>query len=369
MRILPRLDPLTQRRIRKFRRIGRGWYALLFLAAAYVASLGAELFIGSRPLILRHDGAWYFPAFNHRYYSGQLFGSSIDIEADFRALQDDPGFRGNGGFMILPMHPYSPIESITIPGDPPPSRPSLRHPMGTDDRGRDVLARVVYGFRISVSFALLVTLGAYTVGVAVGAVQGFWGGRVDLLFQRLTEIWLALPFLYVVTLVASVFTPTFALLVAILVVFGWIHIAQYTRAEVLRERSKDYVTAARAIGAGWPRVLFKHVLGNSITSAITLFPLALVADIFALTALDFLGYGLPAPTPSWGELFQQGRGNIRSWWLITFPFLALVTTLLLLTFIGEAIREAWDPRETHVRTDEPGESRVRRLLQRLRRAA
>jgi microcin C transport system permease protein len=197
-------------------------------------------------------------------------------------------------------------------------------------------------------------------------MQGYFGGRIDLVLQRLTEVWAALPFLYVVTLIASVLPPTFALLVAILVIFSWIAIAQYTRAEVLKERNKDYVTAARALGASWSRALFTHVLPNALTPAITLFPLALVTDIFALTALDFLGYGLPAPTPSWGELFGQGRTNITSWWLITFPFLALATTLLLLTFVGEAIREAWDPRDTHVRQDETAEPALVRLWRRFR---
>lgn len=364
--ILFKVDPLTRRRFKKFRKIGRGWYSLLIIGSAFLVSLGAELFIGNRPLVVGYKGDWSFPALSGRYYSSQTFGGTTDLETDFRALKQSESFKAAGGFMVLPLHPYSPIESIRIKGDPPPSRPSWGHPMGTDDRGRDVLARVVYGFRISVSFALLVTFGAYLVGVSVGAFQGFFGGTVDLLGQRVTEIWSALPFLYVVTLVASILTPTFPLLVAILVIFTWIAIAQYTRGEVLKERNKDYVTAARALGSSWHRTLFTQVLGNALTPAITLFPLSLVSDIFALTALDFLGYGLPAPTSSWGELFGQGRSNITSWWLITFPFVALATTLLLLTFVGEGVREAWDPRDTHVRKDETADSWITRLWRRIK---
>jgi microcin C transport system permease protein len=340
-----RLSPQLRSRLRRFRHIRRGWISLWILLAAYAVSLASPLFVGNRPIVLRYDGRWSFPALTRTYYSSKTFGSRIDIETDFRELKGKAAFKEHGGFLLMPPHPYSPLETIIVPGDPPPSYPSREHPMGTDDRGRDVLARLVSGFRISVSFALLVTGGSFVLGVTLGAVQGYFGGRLDLVGQRLTEIWVALPFLYVVTLVASVVTPTFPLLVTILVLFGWMGILQYTRGEVLRERNKDYVTAARAMGAGWPRALFGHVLGNSLTSAITLFPISLVSDIFALTALDFLGYGLPAPTPSWGELFSEGRTQITSWWLITFPFLALVTTLLLLTFIGEAVREAWDPRE------------------------
>ena len=367
------LSPLTVRRIQKFRRIRRGWWSLWILVAAYAISLGSELVIGNRPIVLHFQGETHFPALTRQYFSQKTFGGMIDMETDFRELQRSEKFREQGGWMLMPPHPYSPLESITIQGDPPPARPRPGHPFGTDDRGRDILARVVYGFRISVSFALLVSLGSYAIGITLGAMQGYFGGRADLIGQRITEIWSALPFLYVVILIAAVLEPNFYLLVLILMAFHWISISRYTRAEVLRERQKDYVTAGRAMGAGWRRLLFGHVLGNSLTPALTIFPFNLVGDIFALTALDFLGFGLPAPTPSWGELFSQGRGNITSWWLIAFPFTALFLTLLLTTFIGEALREAWDPRDYRMTAPPPddrrGEGRLARAMRRLRRAA
>jgi microcin C transport system permease protein len=345
------LDPGTTRRLRKFRRLRRGWYSLIVLGVAYALSLGAELVVGNRPLFVSYQGSRFYPAITGRYYPQTLFGGTSDLETDFRELARGEAFRQAGGRVLLPPHPYSPLESIRIKGDPPPSYPSRAHPFGTDDRGRDVLARVVYGFRTSISFALLVTLTAYALGVLLGAIQGFWGGKIDLAGQRIGEIWSTLPFLYVVILVSSIIKPGFWTLVVILVAFDWLGPSRYVRAEVLRERQRDYVTAARALGASSMRILVRHVLGNAMTSALTLFPFALVGAIFSLTSLDFLGFGLPAPTPSWGELFQQGRSNISSWWLTVFPFLALATTLTLTTFVGEAMREAWDPREHHRRED------------------
>lgn len=351
MRTLLHLNPITQKRIAKFKRQRRGYYSLLVLTLAYLVSLGSELFVGNRPLFISYQGSWYFPALNHRYYPETLFGGEFDLETEFRELALNPEFRAAGGHMLMPLHPYSPLESAVIAGDPPPSHPMVRHPLGTDDRGRDILARLIYGFRISLSFALVLTTLSFLAGVTIGAIQGYWGGWVDLTFQRIEEIWAALPFLYVVILISSIITPNFWLLVGILLLFQWIGISRYMRGEVLRERSRDYVTAARALGASTPRIMFRHILGNAMTPVVTLYPFSLAGAIFALSSLDFLGFGLPAPTPSWGELFQQGRGEIASYWLITSPFGALFCTLLLTTFIGEAVRDAWDPKEYHRRQD------------------
>lgn len=366
----PTLDPVTRKKLRRFRSIKRGWWSLWILVGAYVVSLGAELFVGSRPIAIRWQGEWSFPAFTETYYPRTMFGGTADLPADFRALKASGAFSEGGGFILMPIHPYSPTESVRIKGDPPPSRPTAEHPFGTDDRGRDVLARVVYGFRISLTFAGLVAACSYAMGIALGAAQGFWGGKVDILGQRLTEIWSALPFLYVIILVSSVVRPSFAMLILILMIFQWIGISRYTRAEVLRERNKDYVTAARAMGASNVRILLRHVVGNALTPAVTLFPFALVADIFTLTALDFLGFGLPAPTPSWGELFKQARSNFSAWWLVTFAFIAMLLTLLLTTLVGEALREAWDPRnQSVVLPSRRREGRFMSALRRKRRAA
>ncbi|MEM7245363.1 MAG: ABC transporter permease [Acidobacteriota bacterium] len=342
-----KLNPINQRRLAKFRRIKRGWWSLWVLVFAYLASLGSELFVGNRPLFVSYEGSSYFPAITNRYYPETLFGGSFDLETDFRALAEDEEFAANGGSIIMPLHPYSPLESVRIKGDRPPAAPRKAHPMGTDDRGRDILARLLYGFRISMSFALTLAILATALGMVVGAIQGFFGGWTDLLGQRTTEIWSALPFLHVVVLISSIIDPNFMLLIFVLLMFYWIGMSRYVRGEVLRERNRDYATAATALGASRWKVLFRHVVGNSMTPVITLFPFTLVNGFFSLTSLDFLGFGLPAPTPSWGELFKQGQGNLDDWWLIVFPFGALFTTLLLATFIGEAVREAWDPRDHH----------------------
>lgn len=354
---LVQLDPLTIKRLRKFRRLRRGYVALWLLALAYLASQFAPVIANNRPIVISYKGDLSFPALGdllrwrpQRYYSQTLFGGTLDMETDFRALAESPEFQADG-WMVMPPHPFSALESIRVKGDPPPSRPSWRHPMGTDDRGRDIMTRLIYGFQISMSFALALAGVGLVTGIAVGAVQGYFGGWVDLLFQRIEEIWAALPFLYVVTLISSIITPNFWTLLLVLALFEWLGVTRYVRAEVLRERNLDYVTAARALGASTTRVLFHHILGNAMTSVITLAPFLVSGGIFFLSSLDFLGFGLPPPTPSWGELFQQGRGQITSHWLITSPFSALFATLLLMTFVGEAVRDAWDPKEYHRRED------------------
>ena len=347
----PQLTPLTQKRLAKFRRLRRGYISLWILVGTYLLSLVAYLFVGNRPLVISYQGDTYFPAFSDKYYSETLFGGDFDLEAEFRLLKESEAFQQAGGWMVMPIHPYSPLESVKIEGDRPPAKPTWRHPFGTDDRGRDILARLVYGFQISMTFALILTFSSFVLGIIVGAIQGYFGGWIDLTLQRLTEIWAALPFLYVVLLISSIITPSMLWLVAILMLFQWINISYYVRGEFFRERNLDYVTAARSLGASTPRILFRHILGNAMSPIVTLFPFRLVASIFALTSLDFLGFGLPPPTPSWGELFSQGRGQIGAWWLIMAPFGALFATLLLTTFVGESLREAWDPKEYYRREE------------------
>ncbi len=336
------VSELSQKRIRKFKSIKRGYYALILLSVLYLISFGLEFLANNKAILVRYQGKWYFPTFT--YIPAKLFGGANDAEPDYRELQQHFQHEGAGNLVIMPIVPYSPTESLLdLPGSPP-HPPSWEHPLGTDDRGRDVLVRLFYGFRISLSFGLQVTFFSLLLGVFIGALQGYYGGRFDLTVQRMIEIWATVPQLYLVIIISSIFEPSYLWLMLILILFGWMGMTFYIRAEVYREKSKEYVQAARALGASDMTIIFKHILPNALVPVITLAPFTLVGNIFALTALDFLGFGLPAPTPSWGELMGQGMGNIYSYWLSLSPISALFFTLLLVTFIGEAIREAFDPK-------------------------
>ncbi len=337
------MSELTQKRFRKFSRMKRGYYAFIWLSVVYILSFGLEFLANNKPIVVRYNGHYFFPTF--RYIPGTEFGTSSAAEPDYRRLKRQFQESRSDNFVLMPPIPYGPTEALLdLPGYPP-HPPSRQHPLGTDDRGRDVLVRLLYGFRISMSFALQVTSLSLVTGVAVGALQGYYGGRCDLIVQRLIEIWSTIPTLYLVILISSIFEPGYPWLVAILTLFGWMGMTYYIRGELYRERSKDYVQAARAIGAGDAAIIFKHILPNSLVPVLSLTPFMLVRNIFALTALDFLGFGLPAPTPSWGELMSQGMANISSYWLSLSPIAALFFTLLFVTFIGEAVREAFDPKE------------------------
>lgn len=246
--------------------------------------------------------------------------------------------------MLLPPYPYHPNESLLyLPGSPP-HPPSWDHWLGTDDRGRDIFARLVYGFRTSATFALFVTGLSYLLGVSAGAVLGYFGGRTDIVGQRLIEMWLGVPFLYSVIILSSIFRPNFYMLAVLLTLFHWMRISYYVRGEFFREKAKTYVAAARAIGESDLSIMFRHILPNALTPVISFAPFSLVGNISALVALDFLGFGLPPPTPSWGELIHQGTQNIFEWHLVAFPLVAIFITLQLTVFIGEAVREAFDPK-------------------------
>jgi len=258
---------------------------------------------------------------------------------------------------LMPLYPYGPNESLLELDGVPPHPPSAEHPFGTDDRGRDVFVRLAYGFNVSITFAILVTLFSFVVGIIVGAMLGYFGGSTDILGQRLIEIWSSLPFLYTIIIIGSivvpvyvtgrnlVLQPSFWLLIFLLSTFSWMGITYYVRGEFYREKAKDYVGAAIALGASETSVIFKHILPNAITPVVSFAPFSIVANISTLVALDFLGFGLPAPTPSWGELIGQGVNNLTKFWLVFFPLGAVFLTLLLVVFVGEAIREAFDPKE------------------------
>lgn len=353
---------LFQLRLRKFRRLKRGYYSFLLLTGLYILSFFLPFLISNRAIFVRYDGGWYFPASRNyfqdtfglgggRIYLGKVFGQKeaggrrVYGETDYRALKEQFAEAGQGNYVLLPLLlPYGPNEQfLDLPGNPP-HAPSRAHPLGTDDRGRDVLTRLAYGFRISISFALVVVLISYTVGTLVGATLGYFGRWVDILGLRLVEIWGAIPFLYTVIILASILEPSFNLLAIILANFGWLSITYYIRGEFYREKSKDYVSAAIAVGETHTAIMLKHILPNALTPIIAFAPFAIVANIAALVSLDFLGFGLPAPTPSWGELIGQGKANFRQWHLVVFPLLTMFCTLQLIVFIGEAVREAFDPK-------------------------
>ena len=350
-----RSETLFRKRLRKFRRIKRGYYAFVVIGTAYVFSFFLPLVMSNKPLVVKYNDSYYFPML--RYHGASEFGSPALGEPNYRELQKRFETEGGGNWVVLPPYPYSPNESLLDLEEFPPSSPSRSHIFGTDDRGRDVFVRLAYGFNISLTFALFVTLFAEGVGTAVGALIGYFGGKVDIVGQRIIEIWSSLPFLYTIIIVSSIVVPvyipgrtllmqpSFWLLVLILSVFEWVSITYYIRGEFYREKARDYVGAAIATGVSEAKIMFRHILPNAITPLVSFAPFVVVANISSLVALDFLGFGLPAPTPSWGELIGQGVDNLTKWWLVVFPLGAMFITLLLVVFIGEAVREAFDPKE------------------------
>lgn len=332
------------RRLRKFRSFRRGWWSFLLLSGLYVASLVSPVLVTNRALIVRHEGRTTFPILGG-FHAGTEFGQRVVGEAQYRKLQAQFEREGRGDWVLMPPYPFHPNENLLseLAGTPP-HAPSREHWLGTDDRARDVFARLVHGFRISITFAVSVVLCAYLVGIAVGATLGFFGGRVDIYGQRLVEIWSGLPFLYTIIIISSLVKPSIPILVLLLGAFSWVGISLYMRGEFYREKSKDYVTAAVAQGERSFSIMFRHVLPNALTPVISFAPFALVGAIGSLVALDFLGFGVPPPTPSWGELVNQGLANITKWHLVMFPLGALFATLLMVVFVGEAIREAFDPK-------------------------
>ncbi len=337
------IDPLLAKQLRRFRKNKRGYYSFILLSLLFFTSLFSEVLCNNKPYIMVFEGKVYLPLF--KFYPGQLFGEEVTAEADYRALQKTERFKRSNGWLIFPPIPYSPNESMKESFSPPPNSPSPQNWLGTDDRGRDLMARLIYGFRNSMVFALLSWFFIVGIAYTFGALQGYFGGRVDLLGQRFTEIWSALPVLYVIIFLLSILPANLWLLTLTWVIFSWISLASYVRAEVLRIRKLDFVLAARALGARTGRIIFRHLFPNTLTPIITFTPFIISASIGSLAALDYLGLGLPPPTASWGELLRQGKENLRSWWLAFFPFFSLFASLLLLNFIGEALRTAFDARE------------------------
>lgn len=334
---------LLRKRWRKFKTLKRGYYSFLILIILYIISFILPLFIGKNALIVKYKDSYYCPVFS--FYPASEFNQNIHGEANYRLLKKQFAEEKNGNWVLLPLYPYGPNENLLdeTEGNPPHS-PTFEHIFGTDTSGRDVFSRLVYGFNVSISFALSVTFFAFLIGIIIGALQGFFGGIVDILIHRFIEIWATLPFLYVIIIVSSLLVPNFFLLCLIMTMFSWVGITFYVRGEFYREKSKDYVSAAVAMGAPNRKLIFGHILPNSLTPIISFAPFAIVGNITSLVSLDFLGFGLPPPTPSWGQLIQQGMTNIQYWWLVAFPLGIQFLTLIGIVFIGEAVREAFDPK-------------------------
>ncbi len=331
------------RRWQRFRRNKRGFYSLIIFLALFFVSLGAELISNDKPFLVIYQDSYYFPIF--KTYPETTFGGIFETETDYK----DPFFTelmnegDNRAFFPLNRHYYDTINyDIDVPV---PSRPTLDNMLGTDDRGRDVFARLLYGFRLSILFGLSLTAIGTVIGILCGAVQGYFGGRTDLFFQRFIEIWGSMPELYLLIIFASIFKPSALLLLVLLSLFSWMGLSDYVRAEFLRGRNLDYVRAAQALGVSNRVIMYRHLLPNGMTPVITFLPFRMSASILALTSLDFLGLGVPPSTPSLGELLAQGKANIDAWWLSLSTFTVLVGSLILLIFIGEALREAFDPRK------------------------
>lgn len=400
-----------RKRLRKFRSLKRGYYSFLVLFVAYVGSFFLPFLMNSKALVVRYQGNWHFPIW--RFYEGSAFGQTANFgEANYRLLAARFAAEKKGDWVLLPPVPYNRTESAddfeedriraayamgdfswdagaVSGGDPeyrgdddegyrgdedevgivsdeeaaairaPPFPPSAHHWFGTDNRGRDLLVRLAYGFNVSMTFALILVVATYAIGVTVGGVIGYYGGKIDLLGQRLIEVWQTIPFLYTVLILsaalsdslpyrpdlASILQPRFILLIIVMAAFSWMGTTYYVRGEFLREKARDYVSAAVACGTRGRTIIFRHILPNALTPIVTFAPFILVSDISALVALDYLGFGLPAPTPSWGELMHQALPeHIHDWWLVTAPIAALFVTLLLVVFVGEAVREAFDPK-------------------------
>lgn len=327
----------------RFRRNKLGFYSLVVFATLVVLSLFAELLSNDKPLLVRYEGQFYFPI--AKDYPETAFGGDFHTPTDYLDPFIRDKLRQGGNWAIYPPNPYGPRTLNYFASTPNPSAPSAQNFFGTDDRGRDLLAQLIYGFRVSVLFGLALTVIGVIIGVITGAIQGFFGGKTDLAFQRFIEIWGSMPELYLLIIFSAIFAPSVALLLILLSLFGWMGLSDYVRAEFLRNRQMDYVRAARALGVGNLRIMWRHILPNSMTPVVTFLPFRMSAAILALTSLDFLGLGVPPGTPSLGELLNQGKANLDAWWISLSTFGVLVLTLLLLTFMGDALRDALDPRK------------------------
>lgn len=349
------LNPLTQRKIKRFRAIKRGYYSLLILLGMLVFSVVLELFVNNRALVVSYEGSWHFPTYTDVRVGSDfgLTGDRANIPVNYRDLKATFAEEDAGNWVLMPLVPFGPNENHPWNGVLRPRPPTweVGHYLGTDSTGRDILARLCYGFRTAMLFSLSFTLSVFIIGIFVGCLMGYFGGWVDLIGQRIIEIWSNIPFLYVVIIIYSVVPSTLSvparisILMVIMVLFSWMGLTYYMRTGTYKEKARDYVAAARVLGAGGGRIIFKHILPNSIATIITFIPFTVAGGITAVTALDFIGFGLPPPTASMGEMLKQGVSNLNAVWIVASAFSALVLILTLVTFVGEAVREAFDPKK------------------------
>ncbi len=338
------LSPLNQRRWQNFRAHRRGYWSLWIFLALFLLSLGSEMLANNKPVLVMYKSSLYLPVF--RDYPETTFGGEFETTADYRDSFVQELINKNGWMLWPPVHfNHQTINyNLSVPAPAPPSRENW---LGTDDQGRDVVARILYGFRISVLFAITLTLFSSIVGIAAGALQGYYGGRVDLYGQRVIEIWSGLPVLFMLIILSSLVEPNFWWLLGLMLLFSWTELTGLVRAEFLRGRNLEYVRAARALGVSDGQIMFRHILPNAMVSTLTFLPFIFTGAIAVLTSLDFLGFGLPPGSASLGELVAQGKNNLNAPWLGISAFVTLSLMLTLLVFIGEAARDAFDPRKTH----------------------
>src|SRR5262245_56885259 len=333
----------TRRAWRRFRANRLGYWSLVLLGVFFAVSLAAELISNNKPLVVRYGGQWYFPIV--QTLPDKTFGGDFETPVDFL----DPVIRDNlrkpGNVVVMPLNPYHHSTINYFATEPSPAPPSAANWLGTDDRGRDLLAVLLYSFRLSMFFALIVAAVTIAFGVLYGAIQGYLAGWTDIAMERAKEIWGAMPVLYMLIIFSSLFSPNFLVLVTLISIFGWLGLSAYVRAEFLKNRTLDYVRAAKALGQGDPRIMWHHILPNSLTPVVTFAPFEMVAAVAALTSLDFLGLGMPPGTPSFGELLNQAKNNLDAWWIGIATFGVLIVTLQLLVLIGDALRDALDPRK------------------------
>jgi microcin C transport system permease protein len=340
------LKPMSpnQRAWARFKRNRIGYVSLWCFIVVLVLATFAELVSNDRPLVARYDGQLYFPLFKN--HPETTFGGDFGTPTDWSDPLIAEQFAKPGNWAFFTLNRYGPRTSNPFEAEPSPAAPSRLHWLGTDSLGQDMVARLLYGFRVSIWFAFALTLVGTAIGIAAGALQGYFGGRVDLVLQRLIEIWGAVPELYLLIIFASIFEPSLLLLLVLLSLWGWMGLSDYVRAEFLRNRSLEFVKAARALGLSNGQIIWRHVLPNSMTPVITFLPFRMSGAIVALTSLDFLGLGVPATVPSLGDLLRQGKNNLDAWWIIFPTFVVLVLTMLALTFIGDALRDAFDTRKS-----------------------